>query len=301
MMVEPTKFFFNTETACDNEFMHDVEEDNEAIANKAIQEHRDLRAKIEEAGITVTKYEQMTDDLPDSLFPNNWFSTHKYPGNIDNRLVCVYPMKAPTRQREVNLKIIEDFSDPESHTIDLTGFCEKGQVLEGTGALIFDPVNLKVYANISQRCEKDVLDHFLEQFNSKCQEPFRSVVFSSCTSSGTPIYHTNVMFSVLSEHIVVCLESIPDEEERKKVVEEITSSELNKYPKKLLEISLDEVNNMCGNIICVLNKDQEPCVIMATTAYNGFKPENLEELKAHYKIIHSDVSTIEKIGGGSAR
>lgn len=37
------------------------------------------------------------------------------------------------------------------------------------------------------------------------------------------------------------------------------------------------------------------------TAYNGFKPENRQEIENNYKIIHSDVGTIEKIGGGSAR
>ena len=40
---------------------------------------------------------------------------------------------------------------------------------------------------------------------------------------------------------------------------------------------------------------------MSTTAYNGFSDENRKDLEQTYKVIHSDVSTIEKIGGGSAR
>jgi hypothetical protein len=76
MMVEPTKFFFNTETAADNEFMNQVNEDEEIIASKAIEEHKQLRLQIESNGITVLKYQQQEDDLPDSLFPNNWVSTH---------------------------------------------------------------------------------------------------------------------------------------------------------------------------------------------------------------------------------
>lgn len=51
----------------------------------------------------------------------------------------------------------------------------------------------------------------------------------------------------------------------------------------------------------MLNKAEEPCVIMASTAYYGFSPENRDEIESNYKIIHSDVKTIEEVGGGSAR
>lgn len=51
----------------------------------------------------------------------------------------------------------------------------------------------------------------------------------------------------------------------------------------------------------MLNKADEPCVIMPSTAYYGFDSSNRDELEVNYKIIHSDVSTIERIGGGSAR
>lgn len=109
------------------------------------------------------------------------------------------------------------------------------------------------------------------------------------------------MLAILSDHAVVCLESIKNEEEREKVKQELTSPDLNAHPKKIIDISLAEVDQMCGNVICVLNKSGEPCVIMSSTAFNGFTPEHKEELEAHYKLIHADVSLIEKIGGGSAR
>ena len=127
------------------------------------------------------------------------------------------------------------------------------------------------------------------------------VTFTSTTHSGTPIYHTNVMFSILSSHAVVCLESIQDLEEREKLIRELSSPELNRFPRRIVDITLEEVGNMCGNILCVLDNAEEPCIIMPSTAYYGFSVENRDELEANYKIIHSDVSTIEKIGGGSAR
>ena len=301
MMVEPTKFYFNAETAADNEFMHQIDEDNDAIAKKAIHEHQMLREKITEAGIEVIKYSQQQDDLPDSLFPNNWISTHRYPGVTNGHIVCVYPMKCPTRQREVNYKIVDELTMEGGDVVDLTNYWDKDLALEGTGVLIFDAPNKKIYANISHRCELEVLEHFLEIFNSKCSTPFKLVTFSAKTSTNTAIYHTNVMLSLLSEHAVICLESIQDENERQKVIEELTSRDLNEYPRKIVDISLEEVEKMWGNILWVLNKAEEPCVVMPSTAYYGFAPHNRDELEIHYKIVHSDVSTIENIGGGSAR
>jgi hypothetical protein len=202
-MVEPTKFFFNTETAADNEFMNEMDVDAETINKKAIAEHQGLRQAIEEAGVSVIKYAQQEDDLPDSLFPNNWVSTHRYPGTMDEKVVCVYPMKVPTRQREVNPKIVEHLAGSNGHVIDMTRYNDVSLALEGTGVLIFDSVNRKIYAGLSQRCELQVLEHFLELFNSKSQKPFKLVTFKATTASGTPIYHTNVMMSILSDHAVI--------------------------------------------------------------------------------------------------
>mmetsp|Transcript_2792 Transcript_2792/g.3256 ORF Transcript_2792/g.3256 Transcript_2792/m.3256 type:complete len:154 (-) Transcript_2792:301-762(-) len=153
-------------------------------------------------------------------------------------------MKAPTRQREVNPEIIKELLGDDGHVIDFTGYNNVHKTLEGTGVLIFDPANFKIYAGISQRCEKDVLEHFVESFNKLSSTPFKLVTFTAKTKSGTPIYHTNVMMSVLSEHAAICLEAIQDIEERERIVTELTSPELNKYPKTIIDISLDEVYKM---------------------------------------------------------
>lgn len=78
-------------------------------------------------------------------------------------------------------------------------------------------------------------------------------------------------------------------------------SDLNAKPKKIIDITLKEVNEFCGNVLQVLNDKNEECVIMSTRAYNGFSPENWSTLEKHYRLVHSDLSTIEHIGGGSAR
>ena len=314
MMVEPTNFYYNQETAQDNEFMTNLKEDDDlleetsskeisslSIEHVALQQHQGLRKAIEDSGITVMNYKQQAKDLPDSLFPNNWVSVHQYPQLMDQKVVWVYPMKVPSRQREVNQQIVNDLLGDDGHCIDFTSYNLTSQVLEGTGVLIFDPLNHKIYAGISQRWELDVWEHLIEELNKKSIVPFKLVTFNAKTPNGTPIYHTNVMMSILSHHAVICLDSISDPEEKEKVVNELSSPYLNEFPRKIIDLSPDEILTMWGNILWVVDNQGKAWVIMSSTAFNGYSDENRKELESHYKIIHSDVSTIEKIGGGSAR
>jgi hypothetical protein len=52
---------------------------------------------------------------------------------------------------------------------------------------------------------------------------------------------------VLKDHIILCTESISEGKEQ--VIDEITSTNLNRKAKKLLDINYDEMNEMCGNMI----------------------------------------------------
>ena len=300
-MVEPTNFYFDKQTAGDNEFMHDQEISTEKLTKEVKEEHQGLVKEIESNGITVMKYFQMEDDLPNSLFPNNWISTHKCEGIIEDRLVCVYPMEWENRQREVNKKMIEDLKNGDGEVIDMTDYVKKEKYLEGTGALVFDMANLKIYANVSGRCADEPLHEFVENFNSKTKKPFKLVKFDAKNPDGTSIYHTNVMMSIVGDHWIVSLDSLVDEDEKNKVIEELTSTETNEFPKKIIDISREELEHMCGNVIGLVNSEGKPCVVMSSTAYNGYTKEHFDELKSHYKMIHSDCSKIENIGGGSAR
>jgi hypothetical protein len=76
-----------------------------------VKEFRDYRQKILDAGIWVGTYKQQAPDMPDSCFPNNWFSTHRE--HIKGRssktgLFVIYPMKAPSREKEKNPRIISE-------------------------------------------------------------------------------------------------------------------------------------------------------------------------------------------------
>lgn len=139
----------------------------------------------------------------------------------------------------------------------------ENKFLEGTGVLIFDTINQKVYVNISPRADADLLKTYVENFNTLTKKPYKAVTFKAFNDK-SPIYHTNVMLGILTNHAVVSLESIKSKKERDAVVEELTSKEKNSKPKKLIDISLKEVNEFCGNVLQVMNDKNEPCVVMST-------------------------------------
>jgi len=48
-------------------------------------------------------YDQQADDLPDSIFPNNWISTYNNTLNPKNQsLLVTHRMMSENRQREFN-------------------------------------------------------------------------------------------------------------------------------------------------------------------------------------------------------
>jgi hypothetical protein len=96
IMVRPTAFHSNEQTQADNVFMA---ESNGALSREesTIQAQSEFDAfvvKLKESGLSVHLYEQSADDLPDSVFPNNWFSTHH------GDFYIKYPMATENRERE---------------------------------------------------------------------------------------------------------------------------------------------------------------------------------------------------------
>lgn len=239
----------------------------------------------------------MSKDYPDSVFPNNWFTTHKFDDNIPEGVMFTYPMKAPTRQAEVNPKIIKQIGGQYKQVINLTPALD-GEALEGTGSLIIDNKHKKVYCSLSERACEATLYKFMSQLNAICKnKKYRLVTFHASDKTGSPIYHTNVLMALLEKHIVFCLDSIHDPFERKRMELELTEG-----GRQIVDISYDEMGNMCGNMINVKDKrNGEMCLIMSDRAKNNLSKKNQSTLSKAYRIVASDIKMIEIIGGGSAR
>jgi hypothetical protein len=97
-------------------------------------------------------------------------------------------------------------------------------------------------------------------------------------------------------YVVICMDTIYQEEEKQLLLEQFSLTH-----KEVVEISQDQMEHFCGNMLQVKNSKGEPYLVMSTQAYNHLEPEQIKKLEAYQPIIHSDITTIETLGGGSAR
>ena len=285
LMVRPVAFDYNEETAVNNVFQEEDEQSN--TAETARKESDAYIKLLEDNGINVIAVEDTKKPhTPDSVFPNNWFSTH------DDGTLVLYPMFAENRRLERKPAVLEaiEANFDEKREVDLTHYEEEGLFLEGTGSMVLDRVNKIAYACESPRTNRTVLEDFCRQLG------YSPVLFKAADSGGTEIYHTNVMMHVGTEVAVVCLEAITDEAQRAEVRES-----LERTGKTIVEITSDQMNHFAGNMLEVHNRDGEPCLIMSLAAYNSLTKEQVDFLKSKMTLITPDLECIEQNGGGSAR
>lgn len=284
-MVRPVRFAFNEETAGNNYFQQKNEQEN--VAEKALNEFDAFVNLLRANDVDVIVVQDTPEPwTPDSVFPNNWFSSH-----ISGELV-LYPMYAENRRQERKPEVLKLLRNKINHTkiIDLTGWEEKNEFLEGTGSMIFDRDKRITYACRSPRTSEKVIRDFCSQMN------FDAVVFDSFDKNGNLIYHTNVMMEVGSQVAVVCLESIKEEKEREKVVSRLTTT-----GKIIVDISLKQVEQFAGNMLELKSRNGNPLMIMSTAAREALTPQQETIISTYNKIISTDLRTIETNGGGSAR
>jgi hypothetical protein len=107
VMVRPSRFYPNPETALDNAFQQEVVADAPAlIAARALSEFDNAVDRLSAAGITVHVFEDTPAPAkPDAIFPNNWFSTHH-----DGR-IALYPMYSLSRRAERRPDIIASLGE----------------------------------------------------------------------------------------------------------------------------------------------------------------------------------------------
>lgn len=155
--------------------------------------------------------------------------------------------------------------------------------------MVIDHINKTIYAALSQRCDREVLEDYAKRIGYS-----RVVSFQTALPSGQPIYHTNVMMAIGDNFCVICDEVIP-EFERRFVVKSLAKD------KQVISISIDQMNRFCGNILQLETVNGDKVIAMSQSAYDAFSPAQLAQLSTHGKLLPFNVKTIEDIGGGSVR
>ncbi len=293
-MIRPTGFGRDDEAAGTNSFMHMPTETVEKVRERAMAEFDTLAQALENAAIEVLVFE---DDLglPDSVFPNNWISFHQPidDGQAVNPVIVTYPMLAESRRKERRAEILDavaEFTGSTPDHIDLSGLEGTDDYLEGTGSLVLDRVNNVAYACLSGRTTEDALDAWADETE------YQVVRFHSADQDGNPVYHTNVVLSIGTHLVVVCLESITDPDEY-----ELVDASLKASGRTVMLISLDQVSHFCGNILELISKDGHPIFAMSQTAYEHFTDAQRKQIEGLGKVVHVPIPTIEYVAGGSVR
>lgn len=291
LMVRPVNFRMNEQTAVNNYFQEDIDILNEAVNTKAQREFDAFVEKLRAVGVNIIVVEDTpSPDTPDSIFPNNWISTH------DDGTLALYPMFAENRRnerREDILEVLEENGFRIDNVMDYTSAEEEGVFLEGTGSVILDRINRKAYCALSPRADEDLFIEFCEDFE------YFPVIFTAnqdVDGERKPIYHTNVMMCVGDDFAVICLDSIDDKKERKNIL-----THLKNDGKEIISISEVQMNNFAGNMLQVESNEGNKYLVMSEAAHKSLNEGQVKAIEKYVSILSGNLETIETCGGGSAR
>lgn len=160
VMVRPALFYFNKETAVNNHYQNFDNEAAETVNKKALAEFDALAEKISERGVEVNIIQDTSEpSTPDSVFPNNWFSSH------EEGILFFYPMFAGNRRKELEKfrnKVYDLTGRKSFKIIDYSLKAKENIFLEGTGSIVLDRKNKKAYCCLSPRSDEKLLENFVK-------------------------------------------------------------------------------------------------------------------------------------------
>ena len=285
LMVRPVNFGFNEETAINNSFQ--VKGYEESANAKALTEFDRFVGLLRENGVDVYVVNDTEEPhTPDSIFPNNWFSTH------EGGTLVLYPMFAPNRRAERKEGVLNTIRRIFNtvRIVDLTAAEDKGKFLEGTGSMVIDRDNDIVFVCRSSRSDEDMLLQFCEEL--ECEY----YMFDAVDAAGNPIYHTNVMMAIGGGFAVVCLDAVKDIDVRVTLIDLLEEND-----KEIIEISLEQMANFAGNMLEVKSMNGEPLLVISERAKSSLDSDQILAIGKYCRILSVDLEYIEKNGGGSAR
>ncbi len=282
VMVRPHAFASNPETRDDNAFQTLANRSAAATSVAARDEHDEAVERLRAVGVTVHVFDDEGEhDTPDSVFPNNWFSTH--PGGH----VAVYPMFVPSRRRERRSDVIELLKQEYrvQDVIDYSGLEQDDLALEGTGAMVLDHVGRIAYTVRSNRADPVLLERFCTHFN------YEPIAFDAKDAEGRDVYHTNVLMGIGTHYALISLDMISDPERRTTVKERLEES-----GRTVIDLSHEQIANFAGNAIELSGKDGL-VLALSSRALQALTPSQVSVIEASATPLPLSVPTIETAGG----
>ncbi len=285
VMIRPWKFYPNPETAADNAFQKNGCLPSETYALQARLEVDLMVATLESHGVTVHLFDDHGEkDTPDSVFPNNWFSTHQ------GGHVAIYSMHNPSRRRERRQDVIDLLKAKYrvQDVVDYSGLEWDNLFLEGTGVMVLDHLERVAYTSKSNRASDIILERFCAHFQ------FEPMAFDTADSAGNPIYHTNVMMTIGSQFALVALDMITIKERRCEIKQRLEYS-----GRAVIALDNDQVSNFAGNAL-ELTGSKGKILAISQRGFDSLRPDQIAQLEKSVEIVPLAVPTVE-LAGGSVR
>lgn len=287
LLIRPASFTFNKETAANNAFQIEINETEEAIKQKKLEEFEGFVTTLKSKGVNVFVFDDSEEPAkPDAIFPNNWISFHP------DGTVILYPMFAGNRRLERRPEII-DFLKKHFHISkfhDLSKYEKENRFLEGTGSIIFDHINKIAYACLAPRTDKELFIEVCHYLN------YLPIYFYAHDKNGQEIYHTNVMMCIAEKFAVICLESITNPDEKELVINSLT-----KTGHEIIDISFKQMKNFAGNMLELKTDANKSILALSQSAFDSLTAAQKNEIEKYSELVPLSIKTIETIGGGSAR
>lgn len=283
-MVRPLHFDVNPVTAADNVFQSAVANGSAERSAAAYRETTALAEALEAAGIRVHIFDDERTDRPDSVFPNNWVSTH-----IGGH-VAVYPMFAPNRRLERRSDILDMLKSKYrvQDIIDYSGLEHDGIYLEGTGAMVLDNQERVAYVARSNRADPIALERFCTNFG------YEPMVFDAIDPSGTAIYHTNVLLCIATDFVLAGTSMMEPDARRDEIIERLSAG-----GRTVIDLSFEQITEFAGNAFEMTGTDGR-ILAMSARAEKSLTAEQREIIERSCRIVAVDVPTVE-LSGGSVR
>lgn len=284
VMIRPHHFYPNEETEQDNSFQTKIQMDKQKIQSLAYEQVTTASKILEAEGVIVHTFEDEGHETPDSVFPNNWFSTHT------GGQIAIYPMYAKNRRKERRQDIIELLKKQYrvQDVVDYSGLEYDEIYLEGTGAMVLDHIERIAYAARSKRTDSHVLERFCSHFN------FEPMVFDAQNNKGVSVYHTNVLMCIGTDFVMAGFDMMTDEKRRAQIIQRFENA-----GKRIIYLTEQQINAFCGNAL-ELKGNSGRILALSATANAALTAGQKALLAASVKLVPLDVSAIE-LAGGSVR
>ena len=286
VMIRPHHFISNPETAADNAFqLIGMNSESDKIAIQARDEFNQAVQKMTSVGIKIHVFDDFGEyDTPDSVFPNNWFSTHQ------GGRIAMYPMHSPSRRRERRHDVMDMLKQQYriQEIIDYSGLEYDGLFLEGTGVMVFDHIERVAYVGQSKRADPVILERFCTSFG------YEPMAFETADQNGVPVYHTNVMMAIGLEYAMVCLDLIADPIRRTEVERRLRQS-----GREVIVLSLMQIAEFAGNALEMTGKNRR-FLVLSERALRALTPNQVAVIEKSAELLPLHIPTIE-LAGGSVR